>query len=83
MTSETRPTALPLCQQTSQEGAARPEAGFAAGARVVWSLGRWLARACDRRRQRLHLGELDDHLLKDIGVSRREARREASRWFFS
>jgi uncharacterized protein YjiS (DUF1127 family) len=43
----------------------------------------WLARS----RQRRVLGELaeeqDDHLLKDIGVSRDAARREAARWFWS
>lgn len=31
------------------------------------------------RRQRLALGRLDDHMLRDIGVSRAEARREAER----
>jgi uncharacterized protein YjiS (DUF1127 family) len=32
-----------------------------------------------RRRQRLALRELDDHLLRDIGLSRAEAGREASK----
>jgi len=36
----------------------------------------------DRQRQRKHLRQLDDHLLRDIGVTRIQARREASRWFF-
>jgi uncharacterized protein YjiS (DUF1127 family) len=43
----------------------------------------WLARS----RQRLVLTELaeeqDDHLLRDIGVCRDAARREAARWFWS
>jgi|ERR1700681_4715493 uncharacterized protein YjiS (DUF1127 family) len=38
-----------------------------------------------RRRQRRTLGgltELDDHLLKDIGVSRQEAARLCAKWFW-
>src|SRR3954463_2764978 len=38
-----------------------------------------------RRRQRRTLGELielDDHLLKDIGVSRQEAVRLCAKWFW-
>ncbi len=35
-----------------------------------------------RRRTRLHLKDLDDHLLRDIGLTRAEARTEASRLFW-
>jgi uncharacterized protein YjiS (DUF1127 family) len=35
-----------------------------------------------RRRQRLALRELDDHLLRDIGLSRAEAGRQASKPFW-
>jgi len=35
-----------------------------------------------RRRQRRKLLDLDDHLLADIGVSREQALREASKWFW-
>lgn len=35
-----------------------------------------------RYRQRLDLAELDDHLLADIGVTPREARRESSTPFW-
>jgi uncharacterized protein YjiS (DUF1127 family) len=37
-----------------------------------------LARWYQRRRQRLDLAELDDHLLADIGVTREEVRRECA-----
>jgi uncharacterized protein YjiS (DUF1127 family) len=41
-----------------------------------------LARFYDRYRQRQELAELSDHLLKDIGVSRDEALREAGEPFW-
>jgi uncharacterized protein YjiS (DUF1127 family) len=50
----------------------------AASRRVFWF--RYFARLVlvyRRRRQRKHLLRLDDRLLADIGVSRREAEREA------
>jgi uncharacterized protein YjiS (DUF1127 family) len=37
---------------------------------------------CSRHRQRSALGELDDHLLKDIGVTRDEALRETAKPFW-
>lgn len=43
---------------------------------------RWLEAAADRRGQRLALRELDDHLLKDIGVSRAEAWRATRKPFW-
>ncbi|MCY0095401.1 DUF1127 domain-containing protein [Hoeflea ulvae] len=36
----------------------------------------------ERRRQRRHLGELADHHLRDIGLTRSQARQEMKRWFF-
>ena len=36
----------------------------------------------ERSRQRRALDELDDHLLRDIGLTRYEARREATRPFW-
>ena len=42
----------------------------------------WLDHAIERRRSRQALRELDDHLLKDIGLSRADAEREARRPFW-
>lgn len=39
----------------------------------------WYRMALERRRQRRALADLDDHLLKDIGLSREEARRESTK----
>ena len=53
--------------------------------RLIRGWGRWWQAWCswnDRQRQRRHLGALDDHLLDDIGVNRKAAKQEASRWFF-
>jgi uncharacterized protein YjiS (DUF1127 family) len=43
---------------------------------------RLLARWGRRRRQRVDLAELDDHLLADIGKTREETRRESTRPFW-
>lgn len=44
--------------------------------------GSLVARWYDRYLQRLALAELEEHLLADIGVSREQARQEASRPFW-
>ncbi|MBU4530414.1 MAG: DUF1127 domain-containing protein [Hoeflea sp.] len=36
----------------------------------------------ERRRQRRHLGDLPDHCLRDIGLTREQARKEVNRWIF-
>ena len=41
-------------------------------------LARWL----DASRSRQTLDELDEHMLRDIGLTRDEARREASKFFW-
>ena len=46
-----------------------------AAVRAVWS---WM----ERSRQRRALAEVDDHLLRDIGLTRDEARRESSSPFW-
>ena len=42
----------------------------------------WLMRLLDRAKQRNDLCELTDVQLADIGLSRREAEREAGKWFW-
>ena len=42
----------------------------------------WLGRSMRRSRGRSSLTELDDRLLRDIGISRAEARRESSKPFW-
>ncbi len=42
----------------------------------------WLAQAVATHRQRLHLEDLDDHMLADIGLDRLSARRESERPFW-
>jgi uncharacterized protein YjiS (DUF1127 family) len=46
-----------------------------------WLLARFF-RWMDRQRQRRLLAELDDHLLKDIGISREQAMQAAAKWFW-
>lgn len=46
--------------------------------RASQALARWL----DASRSRQTLDELDEHLLRDIGLTRDEARREASKFFW-
>ena len=46
--------------------------------RVAVTLTKW----SERRRTRQHLKHLDDHLLRDIGLDRLTAQREADRKFW-
>ncbi|MEO3386563.1 DUF1127 domain-containing protein [Mesorhizobium sp. CAU 1741] len=45
-------------------------------------LGRLLVRWCQRHRQRRDLGQLDDHMLADIGVTRAMADAERRKPFW-
>jgi len=54
--------------------------GFIAGARS--KVGRWFARSRERQALREIAERNDFHLLKDIGVSREEALREADKAFW-
>jgi uncharacterized protein YjiS (DUF1127 family) len=44
-------------------------------------LNKWL-RSSERSRQRADLRDLDEHLLKDIGITRQQALDEANRPFW-
>ncbi|OSQ51438.1 DUF1127 domain-containing protein [Marivita geojedonensis] len=46
--------------------------------RVAVTLTKW----SERRRTRIHLANLDDHLLRDVGLDRLTAQREANRKFW-
>ena len=57
--------------------------------RPEWSWAKWLhefasafGRMWQRRRERQALLELDDRLLEDVGVTREQALRQASKWFW-
>jgi uncharacterized protein YjiS (DUF1127 family) len=54
---------------------------FAAMALLAALAARWMA-AAERRRQRLDLLDLTDDQLRDIGLTRSQARREANRSSF-
>jgi uncharacterized protein YjiS (DUF1127 family) len=56
----------------------RTKAGDGLVTRLFDQAFTWL----DRVRQRRHLGELDDRLLRDIGLSRAEVEHEVSRPFW-
>jgi uncharacterized protein YjiS (DUF1127 family) len=49
---------------------------------IIAFLLRTLAVWGGRRKQRLDLADLDEHLLRDIGVTRQEARRECEKRFW-
>lgn len=48
-------------------------------ARTPRSIARWLRGALSLRRQRSRLADLDDRILRDIGITRAEAEAEANR----
>ncbi len=56
-------------------GASHGKATVPVLARIVDTVMGWM----DRARQRRHLAELDDRLLRDIGISRAEVEAEMSR----
>jgi uncharacterized protein YjiS (DUF1127 family) len=45
------------------------------------TIRQWIARGRERRAL-AEMAELNDHLLEDIGLSRDEALREATKWFW-
>ena len=61
---------------------ARRHPGVADLKRLYVSLTVWLDEAYDRHKQRAVLASLDQHRLRDIGVTREQALREAAKPFF-
>ncbi|MBZ9996402.1 DUF1127 domain-containing protein [Mesorhizobium sp. BH1-1-4] len=49
---------------------------------VAWVRLGLLARWYDRHLQRLDLAEIDDHLLRDLGLTRQDVRRECAKPFW-
>jgi uncharacterized protein YjiS (DUF1127 family) len=49
---------------------------------VTWLRRRWLARWYDRHLQRRDLAQIDDHLLRDLGLTRDDVRRECAKSFW-
>lgn len=68
------PTALPALSRFAQPS----RTGIARLAGMLRLLRRW----CGRYRQRCDLGELDDRLLDDIGVTREQADEERGKPFW-
>jgi uncharacterized protein YjiS (DUF1127 family) len=68
------PKFLPFSQRS--HAAAR----FAGTADLPGRVAAWLGACLERARQRRQLADLDDGLLKDIGLSRADVARECGRW---
>lgn len=49
---------------------------------VTWFRSRLLARWYDRHLQRRDLAEIDDHLLRDLGLTPQDVRRECAKSFW-
>jgi len=64
---------------TSRNGAAA--SSYRRPGWATWFL-LWCVRCSERSRQRQALAELDDHALKDIGVTRQQAIAEAAKPFW-
>lgn len=61
---------------------ALPARLWLAGICLTRTFARTVAGMADRRRQRLHLAELDDRLLADVGLTRCDVKRECSKPFW-
>ncbi len=61
---------------TGVEPIGKPSQSF--GQRLWRRIKHWF----EVSRERHHLAELDAHALKDLGISRKDARLEARRWFW-
>ena len=68
------PKFLPLSRRS------RTAARCAGTADLPGGVAAWLGACLERARQRRQLADLDDGLLKDIGLSRADVERECGRW---
>jgi uncharacterized protein YjiS (DUF1127 family) len=79
MTRTTEKDMTAIAETAAQAAAVRP--GFYRFfAAALSAVHRWASEAAERRRQRLVLAAMEDWQLRDIGLSRTEARREAEKW---
>lgn len=67
-----------LLQTRRHDAPAVRERSFPNMTRLLQTAKLWYSRA----KQRRHLADLDDRLLRDIGVTRAEAEEEAGKWFW-
>ena len=75
-------TILTLRRPLVAVGAVHGAGKKSAVGRISRTIARWIARSRQRRALREIAERSDDHLLKDIGVSREEAFREADKPFW-
>ena len=68
------PKFLPLSRRS------RTATGFAGTADSLRRVAAWLGACLERSHQRRRLADLDDGLLKEIGLSRADVARECGRW---
>ena len=73
--------ALPLPRQAAGRQIGRQSVSSILVSRWLRTLAVWID-SSHQRRQLGELAELNDYLLRDIGVSREEALREAAKWFW-
>ena len=72
-----------LVEQCQQEYLERPAHGFWQNfGRLLQRFGQWIERSAQQERQRRQLLNMDEHMLKDIGLSRADVERIASRHGF-
>ncbi|SMH34054.1 DUF1127 domain-containing protein [Azospirillum agricola] len=67
---------------TAANGDAPATRGASVGGRAFWTVVDLLFTVLERRKQRRALMALDEHLLKDIGVSRSEVEQEVTKPFW-
>jgi uncharacterized protein YjiS (DUF1127 family) len=79
--SKTSPQEFPSSEPILPDGLLRGFRAIAEILREAFALSRACNRMLQRRRGRQALRELDDHLLRDIGLTREQVEREALKRF--